>query len=252
MLPKEDDYPQEIHKAMRYTVFSGGKRIRPILCLAACQSAGGKDSDAIDVACAIELIHNYSLIHDDLPSIDDDDTRRGEPTLHKKFSESTAILAGDALLTLSFGILSKDSFSKRRFRVINELSHAISSFGMIGGQVVDIQSKNKDIDTATLNYINIHKTGMLIAASLKAGAISGGAKESDVKRIFKFGEYAGLIFQIVDDILDNDGYAKMLGRQGAYIEAQRLTQEARLILKSSGRGARVLNAILEFILKRGY
>lgn len=251
-MPREDDYPRELHRAIRYAIFPGGKRIRPILCLAACQAVGGKDSDAIDAACAIELIHNYSLIHDDLPSIDDDDTRRGRPTLHKKFSESTAILAGDALLSLSFGILAKDGFSRRRFRIINDLSHAISSFGMIGGQIVDIQSKNKELDIATLNYINIHKTGMLIAASLKAGAISGGAKEGDIKRIFKFGEYAGLIFQIVDDILDNDGYARMVGRQGAYIEAERLAQEARLILEPSGRGASVLNAILEFILKRGY
>jgi len=213
---------------------------------------GGRDKSAIDVACAIELVHNYSLIHDDLPAIDNDDTRRGKPTLHKKFSESTAILTGDALLSLAFGILTKDNFSKRRFRIINDIAHAVSTFGMIGGQIVDIESKNKDLELATLRYINTHKTGILIATALKAGAISGGASESQVERIFKFGEYVGFVFQIVDDILDSEGYVKIFGRQGAYLEAERLTNEAKTILKPFGKRAQILNALLDFVLKRSY
>ncbi|MBM3253816.1 MAG: polyprenyl synthetase family protein [Candidatus Omnitrophica bacterium] len=252
LLPKENDYPQEIHRAIRYAIFSGGKRIRPIFCLAACSAVGGRDKSAIDVACAIELVHNYSLIHDDLPAIDNDDTRRGKPTLHKKFSESTAILTGDALLSLAFGILTKDNFSKRRFRIINDIAHAVSTFGMIGGQIVDIESKNKDLELATLRYINTHKTGILIATALKAGAISGGASESQVERIFKFGEYVGFVFQIVDDILDSEGYVKIFGRQGAYLEAERLTNEAKTILKPFGKRAQILNALLDFVLKRSY
>lgn len=252
LLPEESDYPSQIHRAIRYAMFPGGKRIRPILCLAACQATGGKDKEALDVACAIELIHNYSLIHDDLPAIDNDDTRRGKPSLHKKFNEATAILAGDALLSLAFGILSRDNFSKRRFRIIQEISHAISTFGMIGGQVVDIHFKDKEPGLGALNYINTHKTGILIATSLKAGAISAGAAEGDIRRIYKFGEYAGLIFQIVDDILDNEGYARLFGRQGAYDEAERLADEAKQILKPLNSKARILNALMDFILKRSY
>ncbi|MFH0838618.1 MAG: polyprenyl synthetase family protein [Candidatus Omnitrophota bacterium] len=252
ILPGEKDYPSEIHKAMRYAVFSGGKRIRPILCLAACRSVGGVDADALSTACAIELIHNYSLVHDDLPALDNDDTRRGKPTVHKKFSESTAVLTGDALLTLAFSILSQNRNAKRGLRIMHEIAQAISTFGMIGGQVVDMQVKDKSPDIATLKYINIHKTGKLIAVALKTGAISAGARETEIERMFKFGEYAGLIFQIVDDILDNEGYVKIFGRQGAYLEAERLTKEAQYFLRPFGKKATVLQALLDFVLMRSY
>ncbi len=252
ILPKASEYPKEIHRAMRYTVFSGGKRIRPIFCLASCEATGGKDSDAIDVACALELIHNYSLIHDDLPALDNDDMRRGKPTSHKKFSESTAILAGDGLLTLAFNAMSKESSNKRKLKIINEISHAISTYGMIGGQVVDLELKDKEVDFATLEYVNIHKTGMLIAISLKAGAISAGANESQVKKMYKVGEYIGLIFQIVDDILDNEGYVKLFGRQRAYLEASRLAKKAKKIIEPLDKKGQALGALLDFTLNRKY
>lgn len=178
-LPKESELPHSLHKSMRYSVFAGGKRVRPILMLAACQAVGGNTDLAIPAACAMEMIHTYSLIHDDLPAMDDDDFRRGNPTNHKVFGEAIAILAGDALLTEAFKLISDPRFAREcepaaRLAVIHEIAVCAGSYGMVGGQVIDMESEGKaDIDLATVQYIHTHKTGALIKASVVAGALLG-------------------------------------------------------------------------------
>src|SRR5512136_877011 len=206
-LPSEDDLPRSLHKSMRYSVFAGGKRVRPILLLAACEAAGGDIGMAMPAACAMEMIHTYSLIHDDLPAMDDDDFRRGNPTNHKVFGEAIAILAGDALLTEAFVLMSNPEYARsgdaeRVLPVIREIAHCAGSHGMVGGQVVDMESEGKnDIDLATVLYIHTHKTGALIKAAVKAGALLGGADEAGLNAMTKYGEAIGLAFQIADDIL---------------------------------------------------
>lgn len=226
-LPKENDLPFSLHKSMRYSVFAGGKRVRPILMLAACEAVGGVLSRAMPAACAMEMIHTYSLIHDDLPAMDDDDFRRGNPTNHKVFGEAIAILAGDALLTQAFILLATpdqelDSVSpERRLAVIREIATCAGSFGMVGGQVVDMESEGKgDIDLPTVQYIHTHKTGALIKASVKAGAILGGADESQLAAITRYGEAAGLAFQIADDILDIEGTTEEIGKDAGSDQAR--------------------------------
>jgi geranylgeranyl diphosphate synthase type II len=250
LIPSQKERPCVIHKAMRY-VLSGGKRIRPILCLACAEAAGGNVKDAIKTACAIEMIHTYSLIHDDLPSMDNDDYRRGRLTCHKKFGEAEAILTGDALLTLAFNTLSHATPRQDiNTRIIDLLSRAAGTFGMIGGQAVDISSEEKDL--LTLEYININKTGALIAASCKAGAISAIAKEKAISSLFKFGECVGLTFQIVDDMLDGEGVCRLLGTKGSYEEAKRLTDKAKGLVSCFGKKARQLHELADFILNRKY
>ncbi len=225
-LPKEDELPASLHKAMRYSVFAGGKRVRPILMLAACEAVGGDIRRALPAACAMEMIHTYSLIHDDLPAMDDDDFRRGNPTNHKVFGEATAILAGDALLTEAFILLSTQGAAagvpaEALLAVSNEISRCAGSRGMVGGQVVDMESEGKhDIDLATVQYIHIHKTGALIKASIKAGAILGGGGEAAVAALTKYGEAAGLAFQIADDILDIEGTTEEIGKDAGSDEAR--------------------------------
>ncbi len=204
-LPDEHTFPEIIHKAMRYTLFSGGKRFRGILSIAASESVGGNIEDVLPVACGIELIHTYSLIHDDLPAMDNDDMRRGKPASHKVFGEAIAILAGDALLTEAFRIMSEYGKKGVIERIIHEISMAIGSRGMIGGQVLDIEFQGKDVDPSTLEYIHKHKTGALILASVRAGGILGGADERELKALTEYGESIGLAFQIKDDILDING-----------------------------------------------
>lgn len=217
-LPPEDELPFSLHKAMRYSVFAGGKRVRPILMLAACEAVGGDPSVAMPAACAMEMIHTYSLIHDDLPAMDDDDFRRGRPTNHKVFGEAVAILAGDALLTEAFIIMGAPETSaivgaERARAVIHEIGRCAGSRGMVGGQVVDMESEGKgDIDFATVQYIHTHKTGALIKASVVAGAILGGADNSRLEAMTRFGEAIGLAFQIADDILDIEGTTAELGK----------------------------------------
>jgi geranylgeranyl diphosphate synthase type II len=206
ILPPEPAYPPKIHQAMRYSLFSGGKRVRPILCLASCEAVGGDPEPALPVACAIELVHTYSLIHDDLPAMDNDDLRRGKPTSHMVFGEAMAILAGDALLTLVYYVLSHHSLktgidSDIILKVIKEISRSAGTMGMIGGQVVDLESENQDIELPQLEYIHTHKTGALIRCSVVCGALLGGASADQMKRIRSYGEIIGLAFQIVDDIL---------------------------------------------------
>ena len=247
-LPSAKSYPEIIHKAMRYSVFSGGKRVRPILALEAASLCGGTLSSVMPTACALELIHTYSLIHDDLPAMDDDDYRRGKPTLHRKFDEAIAILAGDALLSLSFNLISGGKNILRQNRIIGEISRAIGTFGMIGGQVMDIAKEKKD--GATLKYIHATKTAALLAVSVRSGAIAAGASKKDEESLAKFGEYLGLSFQIIDDLLDKEDYYVLFGRKKSLKDAGALVKRAEDSLKPFGKKAENLKEIASFLLAR--
>lgn len=214
LLPGEEEYPQTLHRAMHYSLFAGGKRIRPVLVLAAAEAVGGDQAGAINAACAFECLHTYSLIHDDLPAIDNDDLRRGRPTCHKAFGEAAAILAGDALLTSAFGMIARTETRNKSavLSVISELSKAAGSIGMIGGQMVDIESEGMDIPFPVLEYIHIHKTGELILAAVRSGALLGGASKKELTALSKYGKSIGLAFQIADDILDVEGSAAEMGK----------------------------------------
>jgi geranylgeranyl diphosphate synthase type II len=222
LLPPETTTPETIHRAMRYSVMAGGKRIRPALCI---ETASMFDADrraAIEVGCALEFIHTYSLIHDDLPALDNDDLRRGKPTCHKQFGEAMAILAGDGLLTLAFETLSKAPIpAERLVRVIREISSGAGTVnGMVGGQVADVEAEGKPVDAATLEYIHRSKTAALIRASATAGALAGNASEDDIARIRRFGEKIGWAFQVVDDILDVEESSAALGKTAGKDEKQ--------------------------------
>lgn len=215
LLPGATEFPESIHRAMRYSVFAGGKRLRPILCLEAGRLFGGNDEALLPLACALELIHTYSLIHDDLPALDNDDLRRGKPTCHKAFGEATAILAGDALLTLAFEVISDAAAASvnRRLRVVHELSNAIGTRGgMVAGQIVDLESVDHEVSPATVSFIDAAKTGALIRMAVRCGAIFSGADESSLGAVTLYGEKAGLAFQIVDDLLDLLGSKETLGK----------------------------------------
>jgi geranylgeranyl diphosphate synthase, type II len=215
-LPAENNTPVEIYKAIHYSVFAGGKRIRPILCLAAVEASGGDMAPAMPVACALELIHTYSLIHDDLPSMDNDDFRRGKPTSHKVFGEKIAILAGDALLTEAFVLLSraeKIRFSaERRLAVIQEIAQAAGIAGMVGGQTLDVLSEKSRPDQEVLYEIHRRKTGALIKAAVKSGAIMSNARENKIQALTVYGMNIGMAFQIADDILNVEGNRELMGK----------------------------------------
>ena len=246
LLPPESVYPPRIHQAMRYSLFSGGKRIRPILCLAACEAVGGNTEQALPVACAIELVHTYSLVHDDLPAMDDDDLRRGRPTSHKAFGEALAILAGDALLTQVYYILSHHSRKVGVdpgiiLQVIEEISLSAGSMGMIGGQVVDLESEDQYIELPRLEYIHTHKTGALIRCAVVSGALLGGSSADKMNRFRSYGEIIGLAFQIVDDILDIKGEEVKLGKSiGSDLAQKKATYPAHLGLTESMNRAKSL------------
>lgn len=279
LLPKADAYPSAIHEAMRYSVFAGGKRLRPILVIAGAEAAGGSAEDVMPTACAMELIHTYSLIHDDLPAMDDDDYRRGLPTSHKVFGEAIAILAGDALLTLAFRLLAENFAGGRattaarnpgRLReILAEITEAAGTFGMIGGQVVDVQSEGKSVSAETLEYIHTHKTAALIRASLRAGALLVGAPQEVLDAMSIAGSRLGLAFQIVDDILDEEGSLEELGKtagsdrrkkkvtypgqfglEASRVRATALVEEAKSALKPVGVSATPIIALADFILER--
>jgi len=274
-LPRETELPHSIHKAMRYSIFAGGKRVRPILMLAACQAVGGDTGRAIPAACAMEMVHTYSLIHDDLPAMDDDDFRRGNPTNHKVFGEAIAILAGDALLSEAFKLASDPRFSgggepSGLLAVIHEIATCAGSYGMVGGQVVDMESEGRqDIDLATVQYIHTHKTGALVKASVVAGALLGGAAGQQLAAITRYGEAAGLAFQIADDILDIEGtteeigkdagsdeargkatYPAVMGLAAAKEEARSMMDEALRALEIFGAEADPLREIARYIVQR--
>jgi geranylgeranyl diphosphate synthase type II len=270
-LPKAKETPVTIHQAMRYSLFAGGKRLRPILVLAAAETLGGPRSAALPLACAVECIHTYSLIHDDLPCMDDDDLRRGKPTSHKVYGEGIAVLAGDALLTIAFELAAQVPGWKRYTTadVIRELAHASGSRALIAGQVIDLECEGKKISPKQLATIHQCKTAALITSSLRLGAMSADASPAQLKAITQFGLALGLAFQVIDDILDitqtseqlgksagkdlaaeKATYPSILGMARAQKEAERLTHLARTSLKPLGKKADILHGISDVMLKR--
>ncbi len=220
-LPTEDAFPPSIHRAIRYSLFAGGKRLRPVLVLASAEAVGGRGKDALPAAAALEMIHTYSLIHDDLPAMDDDDLRRGKPTSHVVFGEAIAILAGDALLTHAFHVLATASSNngtpgtsegERRLRAVALLAEAAGMNGMIGGQVIDLESEGKGVDEKTIDQIHQKKTGALMEGAARLGAVMGGGDDDQIETLGRFGRDVGLAFQIVDDLLDVEGDAATLGK----------------------------------------
>ncbi|MGC8743700.1 MAG: polyprenyl synthetase family protein [Verrucomicrobiia bacterium] len=270
-LPPEEAKPPTIHKAMRYSLFSGGKRIRPVLCLAAAEACGGSIEAALPLACAVECIHTYSLIHDDLPAMDNDDFRRGRPTNHKVFGEAIAILAGDALLTIAFEIAAQFNPTKRYSTnaIIKELAYAAGSKKLIAGQVCDIEAEGKKVSADHLQYIHECKTAALLQCSLRVGGMSANCTPRQLKALSDFGYYVGLAFQVIDDILDvtqstevlgktagkdqksgKATYPSIIGLEQSYKIAEQLTNKAFDSIKPLKSKAAVLQAIGEFMLKR--
>jgi geranylgeranyl diphosphate synthase type II len=239
-VPEESAQPESIHKAMRYSLFAGGKRIRPILCMAAAEAVSDSPVGIESAACALELIHTYSLIHDDLPALDNDDLRRGRPTCHKVFGEAIAILTGDALLTLAFQVLSQiECAADRKVRLLEELATAAGTVGgMIGGQVSDLEGEGKPPDAALLETIHRSKTGALLRASLRMGGIYAGADHDQLNALSCYGEHVGLAFQIVDDLLDVEQSSETLGKTaGKDAQQNKITFPAVYGLERSRRMA---------------
>ena len=229
LLPAEATQPPSIHTAMRYSVFAGGKRIRPILCVEAARIFSSDVTPALHPACALEFIHTYSLIHDDLPALDNDDLRRGKPTCHKKFGEALAILAGDGLLTLAFETIAATPVpAERSAAILTEVAGAAGTVkGMVGGQVADIEAERKPVDAKMLEYIHRSKTAALIRASVTSGALCAGAGLDDVARLRRFGETIGWAFQVTDDILDVEESSAALGKTaGKDLAQQKATYPA--------------------------
>ncbi len=272
-LPKESAKPSTIHKAMRYSLFAGGKRLRPVLTLAAAEACGGSVAGATPAACAVECIHTYSLIHDDLPCMDDDDLRRGRPTSHKVFGEGIAVLAGDALLTVAFEILAKAKPTKRHGTAaqIGELAHAAGSRWLVGGQVADLEGEGRALNAAELAYIHRCKTAALLTTSLRLGAMSANAHPAQMRALTTFGQSVGLAFQIIDDILDVTQPTEKLGKSAgkdvaaqkatypaihgldkSRAEARRLTRAAHRALATFGTKAATLRALADYLLAREY
>jgi geranylgeranyl diphosphate synthase, type II len=245
-LPRADTPPPSVHRAMRYSVLAGGKRLRPILVIAGAELVDAQPSLVMPTACALEMIHTYSLIHDDLPAMDDDDYRRGRLTNHKMFGDAIAILAGDALLTLAFQLVAQNAAltgvdAKVGCDVVAEIAEAAGTLGMVGGQVVDIESEGKTITPEELEYIHIHKTAALLRASLSAGARLGGADAAALAAVGDAGQSLGLAFQIVDDILDVEGSLETLGKTaGSDERKQKVTYPALHGIEASRREARRL------------
>jgi geranylgeranyl diphosphate synthase type II len=224
-VPDSRTPPTTLHEAMRYSLFAGGKRIRPILALAAAEAVGRPSRAVLPVASSLELIHTYSLIHDDLPAMDNDDYRRGKLTNHKVYGEAMAILAGDALLTLAFDLCSRTEMldhldPRQQVRIIHELAEGSGNVGMVAGQVLDIQAENKDIDLPTLQDIHVHKTGKLIRAAVRMGALVSSATPQQLTHLTDYADDIGLAFQIADDVLNVTGTLKELGKN-ANTDAQR-------------------------------
>lgn len=211
-------YPEVLTESMRYSLLAGGKRVRPALCLAACELVGGDINVAMPTACAMEMVHTMSLIHDDLPAMDNDDFRRGRPTNHKVYGDDVAILSGDALLTFSFEHVAKNTSgatAERVLRVVVELGRAVGAEGLTAGQVVDIKSENQEVGIEVLQYIHHHKTAALLEASVVCGAILGGADEATIEKLRKYALNIGLAFQVIDDILDVTQTTEVLGKTAA-------------------------------------
>ena len=272
-LPKAKERPATIHAAMRYSIFAGGKRLRPVLCLAAAEVCGGEISAALAPACAVELMHTYSLVHDDLPAMDDDDLRRGRPTCHKVYGEGMAVLCGDALLTESFAVLAQVAPTKRYSTrdFIAELAETGGSRKLIGGQVMDLEGEGKKLTKRDLVRIHEAKTAALLTTSLRLGAMTANATPAKLEALTLFGHALGLAFQVIDDILDvtqsteilgktagkdqaveKSTYPAILGLDASRKEAARLTQAAMDSLKPFGTKAMRLQEIASHLLKREY
>lgn len=244
-------YPERIYEAMRYSLMAGGKRLRPILCLATCELVGGEMDIAMPTACALEMVHTMSLIHDDLPAMDNDDYRRGKLTNHKVYGEDVAVLAGDALLSYAFEYIAaqtQGAEAKQVLDVVARLGKAVGAAGLVGGQIVDLASEGKAVEEKTLTYIHMHKTAALLEVSVTAGAILAGADADTVERLSRYAQKIGLAFQIVDDILDITATSEELGKSaGKDVAAQKATYPSIWGLEESKRKAEqlVVEAIAE-------
>ena len=272
-LPAGSERPSTIHEAMRYAVFAGGKRLRPVLCLAAAEACGGLTADALAPACAVELMHTYSLVHDDLPAMDDDDLRRGRPTCHKVYGEGMAVLCGDALLTEAFAVLCRIPVTKRYSTrdYIAELAETGGSRKLIGGQVMDLEGEGKKLTKRDLVRIHMAKTAALLTTSLRLGAMTANATAAKLAALTDFGHNLGLAFQVIDDILDvtqstevlgktagkdqavgKTTYPSVIGLDASRKEAAKLTKAAMAALKPLGKKADRLEQIASRLLQRGY
>ena len=273
-LPKVNTKPATLHKAMRYSLFAGGKRLRPILCLAAAEACHGKIGNALPLACALECIHTYSLVHDDLPSMDNDDFRRGRPTCHKVFGDGIAVLAGDALLTIAFEIVSTAKPTPRYDMsiLLGEIAVAAGSQRLIAGQVADLEAEGRNVGRDQLRYIHENKTAAMLTSSMRLGAMSANANAKELRAITNFGRGLGLAFQVIDDILDVTQTSEVLGKSAgkdiaakkatypaviglnkSRTEARRLTRHAHHALSIFGNGkAEALHALANYLLEREY
>lgn len=268
-------HQKTVFQAMEYSIRAGGKRLRPVLALEACRLFCGSEMPAMEYACAIEMIHTYSLIHDDLPAMDDDDLRRGKPTNHVVYGEGIAILAGDGLLNLAYETMTQKALHAENpipyLKAMNEVGRAAGVYGMIGGQTADLESENKRVPLETVDFIHAHKTGAMISASIVAGAYIGGASEEDLGRLRQYGHNIGLSFQIIDDILDIVGdqeklgkdigsdqdnhkstYPSLLGLDESRTIANRLLQESKEVLSPYGDRAAFLITLADFLANREF
>ncbi|MBR4108084.1 MAG: polyprenyl synthetase family protein [Akkermansia sp.] len=274
LLPGEDIAPTTLHKAMRYSIFAGGKRIRPLLCLEAAKACGGTGEEALNAACSLEMLHTYTLIHDDLPCMDNDDLRRGRPTNHKVFGEGVAVLAGDALLTEAFGVLARVPGNARYSACdyVTELAYRTGSLHLVGGQVLDLEGEGRALNVDELRSIHHGKTSALIIASVRLGGMAAGCSPEQLEALTIYGRTLGLAFQIIDDILDVTSSPEVLGKSigkdarvqkatypalvgidNARAEARELTAAARAALDVfSARRRENLLAISDYLLKRDY
>ncbi|MGC9336761.1 MAG: polyprenyl synthetase family protein [Candidatus Cloacimonadia bacterium] len=271
-LPRKDEYPKIIHKAMRHTLFAGGKRIRPYLTITTYQLFGGTGQKILPAAASIELVHTYSLIHDDMPDLDNDDYRRGKPALHKEFGEGIALLAGDALFIEAFKLLlGIDTKTKIRAKLVQELSEATGCEGLVAGQVADIESEGKDVVEEAIDFIYMNKTAKLIITAIRFGALLAEASPDDLARITEFGKTIGVLFQLTDDILDIEGsledigktpgkdekmkkatYPRIFGMEKAKSKADQLLEQAQDIISYYGDDAEFLKQISIYIATREF
>lgn len=273
LIPSADTHPATIHKAMRHSMFAGGKRLRPVLCLAAAEACGGGTEAAMTSACAVECLHTYSLIHDDLPCMDDDDFRRGVPTCHKVFGDGVAVLAGDALQALAFELVARTPASARFTAgdYVLELAVTAGSLHLIGGQVADLEGEGKKLAMPDLRYVHESKTAALLTTSVLLGAMSAGASDAQITALRKFGMATGLAFQVIDDILDvtqtseklgksagkdiaaeKSTFPSLIGLDASRDEAKRLTAEAHGALQIFGAAGQRLRQLADYLLQRDY
>jgi geranylgeranyl diphosphate synthase type II len=272
-MPKTSAKPTTIHEAMRHSIFAGGKRLRPILTIAAAEACGGQIDAAMSAACAVECLHTYTLIHDDLPCMDDDDFRRGHPTCHKVYGDGIAVLAGDALQSIAFEIITDTPLTKRYKTAdyVRELAQTGGSQKLIGGQVADIEAEGADLTRAQLKYIHLNKTSALLTSAIRFGGMSANATDKKLQALTIFGESLGLAFQVIDDILDvtqtteklgksagkdvavgKATYPAIIGLEASRKEATRLTKKAIAALKIFGKKGTVLESIARHMLDREY